>query len=188
MPQPRPMTPRAVSGAPSVERFEAIGGEVPTVLYEAQGFLLTAWKNFAINVWSARATVAFAAKLDEHSATFVKSHPEGVSAIHIISANTPLPDADVREMLKKLTDKYAKSIACVSHVVEGSGFWASALHSFLTGLHYASRAPFELYIGSTVSAGARRLVEPHARRTGVKIKTEEIESVMSAARRRAGLA
>jgi hypothetical protein len=182
---PPPSNTRATAPkAPAVTALETATRDSPTVVYQTEGFVMATWKNLALHMWSVPATPALAAKLDEYSAPFVALHSNGVSAIHVIARDTPLPNSEVRELLRGITNKYAKSLACVCHVVEGSGFWASALQSFLTGLHFASRAPFELYICSTVAAAARRVAEPHARRTGVSFTVQDLETSLEAFRRR----
>jgi hypothetical protein len=125
-------------------------------------------------------------KLDELSPAFSSAHPRGFSSVHIIAQGTPLPERDVRQALRILTNKYAKNLACVCHVVEGAGFWASALHSFLTGFHYALREPFALHICTTLEMAARWIPEPHLQRTGVHIAPPELESALKAVRSRAG--
>jgi hypothetical protein len=163
----------------------AAAGEPPEVLHDAHGFLMATWKNVALHVWTARATFALVDTLDELSGRFTSTHPEGISAVHVIANNTPLPGKDVRERLTQVTNRHAKQLACVCHVVEGSGFWASALHSFLTGLHFLTRGPFKLHICSEIPAAARWLPEPHARRTKVSFEAEELEQALTGLRRSA---
>ena len=153
------------------------------VLHDSGGFIMAAWKNVAIHVWTVEATMALVDALDGLSATFISAHPEGISAIHIIAKNPPLPPADVREALGKVTKRYANRLACVCHVVEGSGFWASALHGFLTGVHWLSRGPYRLHICSDIPAAARWVPAPHAGVTNVSIGVAELEEVLRSVRR-----
>ena len=161
-------------------------GPRPDVLHESGGFFMASWKNIAIHVWTVQATPALVDTLDRLSATFTTAHPEGVSAIHIISNNIALPDADVRERLQRVTNRYASRLACVCHVVEGSGFWASALHGFLTGLHWLTRGTFRLHICSDLTAAARWVPGPHVQVTKVSVGIAELDEVLRYVRRRAG--
>lgn len=160
-------------------------GEPPQVLHDSNGLLMATWKNVALHVWTARATPAMVVSLDELSGRFTGAHPEGISAVHIIANNTPLPERSVREQLSQVANRYSKHLACVCHVVEGSGFWASALHSFLTGLHFLTRGPFKLHICSNVPAAARWLTAPHADRTNVSFAAQELEKAVTHLRRAA---
>ena len=180
-------TPASLSGALPAPSTSAEGWNPtsPTIVYETAGLVAAHWKNIAIHVWSAAASTAKVMKLDEQSSSFASAHPRGISSIHISAQGTPLPERDVRDALRKLTNKYAKNLACVCHVVEGAGFWASALRSFLTGFHFGSREPFELHVCATLEMAARRLAEPHLHRTGVFVATNELEAAMRAVRNRA---
>jgi hypothetical protein len=153
------------------------------VLHDSGGFVMATWKNVAIHVWTVDATMALVNALDRLSATFTSVHPEGISAIHIITKNAPLPPADVRDELGKVTKRHANRLACVCHVVEGSGFWASALHGFLTGLHWLSRGPFRLHICSDIPTAARWVPAPHGEVTNVPIGVAELEEVLRSVRR-----
>ncbi len=160
-------------------------GESPRleVLHETDGFVMATWENVAIHVWTVAGTLPLVDALDRLSATFTSAHPEGISAIHIIAKNAPLPPSDVREALQEVTKRYALRVACVCHVVEGSGFWASALHGFLTGLHWITRGPFRLHICSDIAAAARWVPAPHAEATKVPIGVAELEEVLRTVRR-----
>jgi hypothetical protein len=161
-------------------------GPAPQLLHDADGFVMATWKNLALHVWTIQATPALVAKLDVLSTAFIKEHPEGISAVHIIAKNAPLPDKVVREQLRQVSERHAKHVACVCHVVEGSGFWASALQSFLTGLHWLSKRSYGLHICSDIRSAAQWLPTQHAKRTNVTIAPVELEEVLRSVRRRAG--
>ncbi len=154
----------------------------PEVLHDSGGFVMASWKNVAIHLWTVQATIAMVDTLDRLSVTFTGAHPEGISAIHIIAKNAPLPPADVREQLQKVTKRHANRVACVCHVVEGSGFWASALHGFLTGLHWITRGPFRLYICSDIPAAARWVPAQHTHVTNVPVGVAELEEALRTVR------
>lgn len=164
-------------GAVDRERF--------TLVYDSHGLTMATWKNVLLHVWTAQATPAVVDTLDALSGAFTSAHPEGVSAVHILVNGIPLPEADVRERLRQVTTRYAEHLGCVCHVVEGSGFWASALHSFLTGLHLLARGPFRLHICSDIAAAARWVPAPHARKTNVSIESAELQEALTELRRTA---
>jgi hypothetical protein len=170
--------PHRVAAADELDR------ERPEVVHDSHGLVMATWKNVALHVWTTRATPAIVDTLDDLSELFISAHPEGVSAVHLIAANTALPDADVRERLRQVTNRHAKHLACVCHIVEGSGFWASALHSFLTGLHLLARGPFKLHICADIPAAARWVPAPHMRKTNVSLDSAELEEVLTYLRRR----
>ena len=134
-------------------------------------------------MWTVQGTLALVDTLDRLSAAFIGAHPEGVSAIHIIARNAPLPDAEVRAKLQEVARRHGKSVACVCHVVEGSGFWAGAHQAFLSGLHWLTRGSFRLHICSDISAAARWLPAPHGRGTNVVVGIAELEEILRSVRR-----
>jgi hypothetical protein len=154
----------------------------PEVLHDADGFVMATWKNIAIHVWTVQATPALVDTLDRLTASFIGVHPEGISAVHTIAKNAPLPDADVRDRLQQVTKRHASRVACVCHVVEGSGFWAGALHGFLTGLHWLTRGSFRLNICSDIQAAARWLPAPHGQGTKIVVGVAELEEVLRSVR------
>jgi hypothetical protein len=155
-----------------------------SVILESEGCSITSWKNVVIVIWATQATMQLAAHLERTSTGFIGKHPEGISAVHVVVNGTPLPDAETRAELNRLTDKYAKDLACFGTVIEGSGFWASAMQSFVTGLHWVSRRPFKSRIGSSLVEIAGWLPAPHAERTGVKFTAAELVRVLTDARAR----
>jgi hypothetical protein len=185
-PSGAPPPPTGAVPSPASPASNAWNADSPAVIYEAPGLLLTHWKNFAIHLWTGRASLAMVMRLDELSPPFATAHPRGFSSVHIIAQGTPLPDRDVRNALRNLTNKYAKNIGCVCHVVEGAGFWASALRSFLTGFHFGPREPFDLHICATLEMAAQHVPQPHSQRTGVFVATNEFEAALKAVRSRAG--
>lgn len=155
-----------------------------SVILEGEGYSITSWKNVVMVIWATQATMHHATNLDRTSADFIGKHPEGISAVHVVANGAPLPDGETRAELNRLTDKYAKYLACFGTVIEGSGFWASAMQSFVTGLHWMSRRPFKSRIGSALVEIAGWLPAPHAERTGVKFTATELVRVLTDARAR----
>jgi len=160
-------------------------GVRPHVLHASDGFVMATWKNVAIHVWTLQSTVSLVDTLDALTGPFTSLHPEGVSAVHIITKNAPLPSAEVREQLQRVMKRYLEHVACICHVVEGSGFWASALHGFLTGLHWIARGTFRLHICADIASAARWVPAPHVDATKVAISAAELEQALRFVRGRA---
>jgi hypothetical protein len=153
--------------------------------YEAPGFIITEWKNVSMVVWGTQATIPLVNKLRETGVAFIGRHPEGISAVHIIASGVPLPDSATRAELNRLTDVLAESLACIATVLEGSGFWASAMHSFVTGIQWmSSRRPFKSKIGSTLADAAGFVPIPHQERTHVRVGSTELLRALTTARER----
>jgi hypothetical protein len=154
------------------------------VVYATDDFLVATWKNISIVVWGTRATPALVTEMDRALQPFDAMRSSGFSSIHFIAKDAPPPAGEARDMLRSLAARHAKTLACVCHVVEASGFWASALHSVILGLNFIARRPHELQIASSIQEVARWLPDRHQRKTGVAISETELENVLTSLRQR----
>lgn len=159
--------------------------DLPVITYETDGFIMATWRNVVIQVWTKQATLAIVDKLGALAEAFVAMQPRGISSIHVVAKDIPLPDQAVRDRFVEVANGFAKQLACVGHVVEGYGLWAGALQSFITGVHWLLRRPFKFQICSSISAVAQWLPEPHWQRTGVSFETRELQRALEYVRMRA---
>jgi len=151
-------------------------------LLHADGLALYGFRNLQIASWTAQGTIALVEQLAEHSTRFHQRHPEGVSVVHLISKGPALPDAPTRERLKTLLEGNTKTLACVAIILDGRGFWASAVRSFLVGLRLVAPRTFVMQVFSTPEEVAAWLPEQHLRRTGVRIDASEVLQAIHALR------
>ena len=154
------------------------------VVCEEPGFVIATWKNVSIVVWGTQATMARAQKIDTFSQGMSAEHRQGFSAVHVVANGARLPDSATRAELDRLTSKYSKNLACFGTVIEGTGFWASAMQSFVTSLHWVSRRPFKVRISSTLSEIAGWMPLPHREKTGVQIAETDVLRAMTSVRER----
>jgi len=154
------------------------------VVYATGDFLVATWKNISIVVWGTRATPALVTEMDRALRPFDVMRSSGFSSIHFIAKDAPPPAGEARDMLRHSAARHAKTLVCVCHVVEASGFWASALHSVILGLNWVAQRPYELQIASSIQEVARWLPDRHTRRTGVAISLTELENVLTSLRQR----
>ena len=155
--------------------------EVETLL-RADGLSLHGWQNLQIASWTAQGTIALVELLAEHSRRFHQRHPQGVSVVHLISKGPALPEAPTRERLKTLLEANAKTLACVAIVLDGRGFWASAVRSFLVGLRLVAPRTFQMQVFSTPEEVAAWLPELHLQRTRVRIDAADLVEAIRAVR------
>jgi hypothetical protein len=159
------------------------GGQL-SILHEEPLFVLARWKNVAIAVWGTQGTLPHVRQLERFSDELIADSPKGISAVHVVVNAAPLPDSTTRAEMNRLTDKYAKSLACMATVVEGSGFWASAMHSFITSIHWVARRPFKVRISSTIADGTSWMPTPHWERTGTRLAGAELTRHVMSVRER----
>jgi hypothetical protein len=148
--------------------------------YESAGCIFALWRNITIAIWATQATVELVAELTRFSEEIsVQLNQQKVSALHIIRNQARLPDVAARQALRALNEQYAPRIACTVTMIEGTGFWASAMRGLVTGLQLvAPRQQYKHHSCATTSEAAGWLVAPHARQTGVHIDSGELRGAV----------
>jgi hypothetical protein len=175
-PAPRtgPARPDVLADAARRARLEA-----PTVLDSEPGaFLFGAWKNVFVGVWESQATIPAVDRMVKATDTLSELYPTGRSTIHIVAHGAALPTADVRTYFANTLKKNADNLACVAVVIGGTGFWTSALRSFVTGLRWIAPRSFDFRLcGSTLEV-ARWLPTEHNKRTGIDVESRRLVQVL----------
>lgn len=138
-------------------------------------------KNVMIVVWSAGATATAAAKLDQATERLAATYPSGLSAVHVIPNLVSVPTADGRNGLMRIMSRHAKSLACVAVVVGGTGFWASTMRSFITGMRFMTPRSFDLRLHGGVDEVIEWLPNKHSKLTGVPIDATALARVLESA-------
>jgi hypothetical protein len=169
---PSPAVSSAVRSAHGLTVLETMGDEC----------VVSAWKNVTVVVWRASATLALVNRLSEVTHEFLRGHPEGFSNVHVVTNGTKLPTPDGRAALERLTQSVADQMACAAVVLEGRGFWASAISSVVVGIQMVSRGSYSLRIHANTEAVARWLPKEHERRTKVALEPAELLAVLEEAR------
>lgn len=134
------------------------------------------WKNFVIGVWSARGTAEAVGSL----ANTGRSLKSKYTSVQIIKNGAGLPTPEGRAALVELLKERTGRLACVMVVLLGSGFWASALQSMITGLHMvAPSGSMKLRICETIEDAAAWLAKEHGPLTGVDVNPSELRTVLA---------
>lgn len=162
----------------------AIPAASAEIVYDADGCVMATWKNLLLCGWAKQGTVQIVQELGRLAGEFALAHPEGHSSIHIITNQAPLPPPEVRRELEILTRRHADEIACMGIVIDGEGFWAGAMRAFLTGLHWASRRPFQAHYCATLEELSRWLPAPHEARTHTPVSSGELAYLLTELRGR----
>ena len=110
---------------------------MPTLTCAVDGCVLGYWKRVLIGVWAIPSSMEL---VEEQDALMKQlSAPAKLSSVHLVIKRAPLPAADVREAYQALTQRYADKIICSAILIEGDGFWASAVRAFMTGIEMLQR-------------------------------------------------
>jgi predicted nucleic acid-binding Zn ribbon protein len=102
------------------------------------------WENVAINLWASQPTATAVTVMTELTERSVSECPGGIASIHCVEEGVGLPTAEARVGLGELAKSYPKHVICVGVILQGSGFWASATRSALTGIMLLAPRSFAL--------------------------------------------
>lgn len=158
----------------SVELHKASGLEL-VIDYAVPGCVIAHIGNMTFSAWNtapvAEHVEAFMALAKNLSTTYERN-----SNVSLVMRNTELPGADARVALEALTAQYASKIHSVALVIDGDGFWASMIRSFLTGLHLLRGHGYRCKGFATPAEATPWLLPAHIADTGVSLSAHEIEA------------
>lgn len=100
------------------------------------------------------------------------------STVHLMDRRMRIPESDVRDVVVQLTRDSAPHVACVAVILNGTGFWASAIRSFLTGLRVLAPRSFDIHVHTSVAEVIDWLPAEHAQRTGVTIDAATLQTLL----------
>jgi hypothetical protein len=153
--------------------------QLASISFEADGCVMGSRKNITFAVWGTQGTLPLAMQFAKLSDDVGQVYPM-VSTIHLILDDVRLPTADARKVLDDLTDRFTRRLACLATVVEGSGFRASAMRSFLTGMHMLQRQSYKAKTCETILEVANWLAPRHSAASGVPVVTDELLTTLTA--------
>jgi hypothetical protein len=139
------------------------------------------WANLTITRWQGRGTGPAVERVAKVSAEVRAQYPSGISSVHLIVEGAGLPTPEGREGLVRLMNAHADQLACVAVVVGGTGFWASAIRSLITGMRAMSSRAYELRLVGHIDEVVSWLPAPHAARSGITLAPADLARVLGAA-------
>lgn len=126
------------------------------------------WGPVAINVWASQPTPSAVQVMNELTERSLVECPGGIASIHWLDEGVALPTAEARVSLSDIARRYEKHVLCVGVMLQGSGFWASATRSALTGIMLlAPRTFFLRFFSETPELVAYIVRELGQRKVGV---------------------
>ena len=154
-------------------------GELRLLDHEPGAFSMFVWKNITILTWLAPATGATTKRVAEETIRVASACPEGFSNIHLLQHGIGLPTAEARHDFAEMMNRHPE-LACVGVALLGSGFWASALQSAITGIRMLSpKRSSIMRIHDSMEGVAEWLPQEHLKLTGVQIGSAELQAAMT---------
>jgi hypothetical protein len=100
------------------------------------------------------------------------------SYVHMVPNAVALPDAEARAGLRYIMNRYEPFIACAAVLLDGSGFWASAMRNVVIGLRLLASTPFAYRVDTSLDDVLAWLPDEHYRRTGVRIVPNDVRTLL----------
>ena len=146
--------------------FTARSSELALLAREPKCYAFYRWQNIAINVWATQPSAAAVDVLSELTERSLMECPGGIASIHCIAQGAGLPLPDARARLGELARRYDKHLLCVGVLLQGDGFWASALRSALSGIVLLAPRGYTLRFYGDVQELSRFVAEQIQQRKG----------------------
>jgi hypothetical protein len=137
-----------------------------------------AYENVTIIVWHATPEADAVERLRLISERRRKHYPMGVSAVHLVKGQFELPDGPTRDAFVRVVREGEGALAAVAVVISGSGFWASAVRSLLTGVRVVARGSFDMGLHTSLEECIKWLPAKHSARTGITLPLDRLERAL----------
>jgi len=151
--------------------------EHATLTFETDGCVMAYRADISIVVWATQATAELANQFASLTADVARAHPR-MSTVQILAPGAAVPTPEAREIINGLIVQYAPRLVGCAALLEGSGFWASAMRSFLTSLQLFRPGGFTTKICSSQQEAATWLAPLHSAETGVSVSPTQLQAAM----------
>lgn len=149
-----------------------------TLTYMNSGDVFGYYENVVICVWAERASPESVQALAEVSAAVAARH-RWLSSLHVVTNMAALPAAAERREMERLVKDYEKRVVCIPLLIEGGGFWASAMRSLYTSMHFVRASTYKTQVFTDCHALAQWFQPVHFRASGGAFSAEKICEVVS---------
>src|SRR5579872_6580596 len=154
-------------------------------------FSVSLWHNVTIVCWPMPACEESVRRVEAATTTLLSGGLTSFSNLHLVQESSGMPTDRARAGLVEMAERYAPALSCIGVALLGSGFWASARQSAVTGMRMQSPRSVAFRVERSLEAIAEWLPAEHVARTGVPIDgrellatmTQALERTMQAARR-----
>lgn len=164
-------------------KWPNVGAPRPVLFdHEPGQFYLSQYRNLSIMVWVGRADGAAIQRVRVLSHQLIAKYPDGHSNVTIILNGCPPPTEEARVAFNYVFDGRISDLRCMAMVLEGEGFWASALRSMVTGVRNVTANTFTVKLFSELGQASEWLPAEHLAGTGVALTSAELLSALTEAR------
>jgi hypothetical protein len=156
----------------------------PVTLFDSEPrqFYAGHFRNVSIVVWVSGADGPAATRMRAVAQHLIAKYPDGHSNVTIVLNGVAPPTEEARAAFAHIFDGRLSDLRCMAVVLEGEGFWASALRSTVTALRQGSSSSFALKLFSALEPVTEWLPSEHLARTGVALSASELRAALMSMR------
>lgn len=143
-------------------------------------FAYYAWKNVTIGVYVGQLTVPAVHRLLDMSSEIARAYPSGRSSVVFVLDQLPGPTLEAQKEMKRIYE--IEGLKCTATILEGTGFWASAIRSMTANLHRAADTGMTVRVNTSLEEVLAWLPQVHARATAIALPVEEFRIALRYAR------
>ena len=162
-----------------MEKTGVQAGRSPSVQHLSEGCIIGTLDDIVLVVWTAQPRLDQVLELRKVF-DLLAYRFNGGSSVHVLSDRPELPEKRVRDEMARVTEDYADQSIASALVLNGEGFWASAMRGLATSLHFfgTKRGRLQLRVCATIEQAATWLVPVHNARSRRTANVEEVASAL----------
>lgn len=153
---------------------------VVEVGHESEGCVLATYGDILLGYWQVSANASHVAPLRTQFHQVARSFGK-VSALHVMTGSSPMPEPDARSSLNALTQELSAATLATSVALIGKGFWASALRSVIMSHQWlmSDRKDSRIHIGGSIAESAAWLAATHSAATGRFVAATSLQTAVA---------
>ncbi len=155
--------------------------QLKTLDFDPGRFVFQSWQDVLICVWLQEASASDVRRLARLIGPMVRQYPAGISSVQLVAQSAGRPGADARTVFIETMKKHADDLGCIAVVLGGSGFWASAMSSFITGMRVVAPWSFGFRVYRSIEEAAAWLPERHLKKTSVRLDAAQLAAAIRTA-------
>ena len=155
-------------------------GRNASVQHESDGCIVGTLDDIMLVVWTKQPRLEQVLELRRVMDELAYKLERG-SSVHVLYNRPELPEKRVREEMQRVTQDYADRTIASVLVLNGEGFWASAMRGLATSLHFlgSKRTHFKFRVCATLEQAATWLAPVHNELSRRRASAGEIEGALN---------
>lgn len=170
----------AAFGTPScMQKTGRQTGRSPSIQHISEGCVIGTLDDIVLVVWTAQPRIEQVLELRKVFDLLAYRY-NGGSSVHVMSNRPELPEKRVRDEMARVTEDFADQSIASALVLDGDGFWASAMRGLATSLHFlgTKRDRFKLRVCATIEQASAWLVTVHNEKSRRPAQADEVASAL----------